>query len=551
MTIVERTDGRDAAAARIQPCGETVFTVLDSAPRLGVARRVAWAVTIVVAIAMTFALSWGAAVSRAADYQDGNGNVCEGSSCFNGSLVANGAFDNVAFGPSMMNALTSGDFNVAIGPSALDSNTSGSHNLASGTSALEENTTGGNNLASGYQALFSNTTGSDNLASGTSALEENTTGSNNLASGADALFANKTGTDNVAGGFDALQANTTGSDNLASGVDALLSNTTGNFNVASGASALASNTTGHDNLASGVDALFANTTGKDNVASGSSALRANTTGNFNLASGADALLSNTTGSDNLASGFLALDSNTSGSDNVASGSEALFTNATGAQNVASGYQALHHDTGAFNTALGASALSANTTGGSNLALGRLAGSSLTTGSNNIEIANNGVAGEARTTRIGTQGTQMKAFLSGVTGVSIPGPTQAVLVNSSGQLGTATSSSARLKQDIRPLAQTAGLVLELHPVSYRYRPAYAPAGNPLQYGLIAEQVKRVFPALVQYGPDRKPSGVYYQELPVLLLAQLQSEHARVSRQQREIGQLAAQLEALRALVVHHH
>ena len=42
---------------------------------------------------------------------------------------------------------------------------------------------------------------------------------------------------------------------------------------------------------------------------------------------------------------------------------------------------------------------------------------------------------------GTPGTQTAAFLAGVSGVPIAGPTQTVLVNSSGQLGTAISSSA--------------------------------------------------------------------------------------------------------------
>ena len=49
----------------------------------------------------------------------------------------------------------------------------------------------------------------------------------------------------------------------------------------------------------------------------------------------------------------------------------------------------------------------NTTGGRNTAVGNLAGEMLTTGDNNIDIGwdVSGVAAEANTIRIGTQGTQ--------------------------------------------------------------------------------------------------------------------------------------------------
>ena len=47
----------------------------------------------------------------------------------------------------------------------------------------------------------------------------------------------------------------------------------------------------------------------------------------------------------------------------------------------------------------------------------------------------------RTIRLGTPGTQVKAFLAGVNGVTISGPTRPVVVNASGQLGTATTAAA--------------------------------------------------------------------------------------------------------------
>ncbi len=78
-------------------------------------------------------------------------------------------------------------------------------------------------------------------------------------------------------------------------------------------------------------------------------------------------------------------------------------------------------------------------------MGKAAGTNLTTGSSNIDIANAGVAGEGRTIRIGTKGTQAAAYLAGVSGATIPGPTKAVVVNANGQLGTAPAGAVHAAQ----------------------------------------------------------------------------------------------------------
>jgi hypothetical protein len=122
-------------------------------------------------------------------------------------------------------------------------------------------------------------------------------------------------------------------------------------------------------------------------------------------------------------------------------------------------------------------------------------------------------------------------------------------HASGQLGTATASSAALKTDIRPL--NPGRLLDLRPVSYRYKAAYAPLGDTgTQYGLIAEQVARTLPQLVQRDPLGRPTGMHYDQLPVLLLAQLQRQHqrlhfqgGRLARQQNEIDALKRQNQRL--------
>ena len=67
-------------------------------------------------------------------------------------------------------------------------------------------------------------------------------------------------------------------------------------------------------------------------------------------------------------------------------------------------------------------------------IGRNAGKSLTTGSNNVDIANIGKAGEAGTIRIGTDGTQTATYIAGISGTTLGGATQPVMVKSNGQFG---------------------------------------------------------------------------------------------------------------------
>jgi hypothetical protein len=80
-------------------------------------------------------------------------------------------------------------------------------------------------------------------------------------------------------------------------------------------------------------------------------------------------------------------------------------------------------------------------------------------------------------------------------------------------------------------------MKLRPVSFRYK--NDPSGT-LQYGLVAEEVARVYPELVVYGTDGKVMSVRYLELTALLVSELQKQ-AKETRQQLETKdrQLAAQ------------
>ncbi len=293
----------------------------------------------------------------------------------------------------------------------------------------------------------------------------------------------------------------------------------GGIVVALGASAAAANA-GVRNTAIGFQALQANVGGLDNTAVGSQALRslnpAATTG-YNTAVGASAMFSATTGVWNTAIGGGALQGVQGGTANTAVGRLAL-------QNV---------DSASNNTALGNNA-GFNTTGGSNIAIGADAGSQVTTGFSNIHIGHLGNAADSGTIRIGTPGVQASAFLAGVRSVTVPTGIP-VIIGTDGQLGT-TTSSRRFKQDIADMGDFSARLATLRPVTFRYTQPAADGSQPLDFGLVAEEVAEVFPELAVRSADGQIETVAYHKLPALLLNEWQ-------KQQRLIDTLLQRIQSL--------
>ena len=266
-------------------------------------------------------------------------------------------------------------------------------------------------------------------------------------------------------------------------------------------------------------------------------------GTANTCIGTGSLNSNT-GYQNTASGIQALYSNTTGNYNTASGSYALVTNSIGKENTASGNNALYSNTtGGNNTALGYKAGQLQTTGSTNLTLGYRAGYNHTTGSYNLAIAAPGVAAESKTIRIGVQGTQTKTIIAGIRGVTVTSGS-AVLVNSSGQLGVA-SSSRRYKEDIQPMGDISDRLMDLRPVTFRYKEADEAGNKPIQYGLIAEEVDTAMPELVVRNDDGSPETVAYHVLPSLLLNEYQKQHQELAVTKADLSDAKSQIASMKA------
>jgi len=334
-----------------------------------------------------------------------------------------------------------------------------------------------------------------------------------------ALFSNTSGDLNTVTGFAALFHNTTGSQNCAFGANALAANINGHNNSAFGYAALASNTQGGGNTANGYQALSSNIDGVNNTATGISALFANL-GSNNTADGAAALALNHGGTDNTAVGAEALLNNTSGNFNTAIGWETLVANDNGGANTAIGYQALFH----------------NTSGNNNTAIGNGAGANVNAGSFNVYLGAflGGVPDEVGHT-----------YISNINSTVQPpgGNVEFVTINLDTKLLGHSSSSRRYKEDIKPMTIASEALYRLQPVSYHYRKEIDP-NQSTAFGLIAEEVAQVNPALVARNPKGQPESVHYEMVNAMLLNEFLKEHKTVQQQASEIQEQKAAINALK-------
>ena len=110
--------------------------------------------------------------------------------------------------------------------------------------------------------------------------------------------------------------------------------------------------------------------------------------------------------------------------------------------------------------------------------------------------------------------------------------------------------------------TSEALFALTPVTFRYKKELDPQGIQ-QWGLVAEDVERVNPALVALDKEGKPYSVRYDQVNAMLLNEFLKEHRKVERlkndfqdavaqQQKEIAALtatvkeqAAQIQKVRA------
>jgi hypothetical protein len=117
------------------------------------------------------------------------------------------------------------------------------------------------------------------------------------------------------------------------------------------------------------------------------------------------------------------------------------------------------------------------------------------------------------------------------------------VSADGQLGTVVSSE-RFKKDIATMDKASDAILSLRPVTFHYKTDTK--GVP-QFGLIAEEVAKVNPALVVPDKGGRPYTVRYDAVNAMLLNEFLKEHQKVQRLEAALAAMDEQLKAQAAQI----
>jgi Chaperone of endosialidase len=477
---------------------------------------------------------------------------------------------------------TTGNYNHFTGYKAGYSNTTKSRNQFEGYAAGYSNTSGADNLYVGFMAGNSSTAGDANVFVGAEAGRNNTQGSDNLFLGHLAGYMNTTGSNSHFIGYAAGYNNSTGYHNHFDGYEAGYANTSGSWNQFVGYQAGNNNTTGSDNLFFGFQSGYGNTTGNQNIFIGRQAGENNSIGLENHFVGFESGSSNTTGNYNQFEGYRAGYNNSTGNRNQFNGFESGFNHVNGDYNTLIGFRAgYNNDAGYNNTMLGYQAGYSNISGGGNVFLGTNAGY-YETGSDKLYIDNSStttplIYGDFATNLFRTNGNvehTRGSFNSSIPllflkekgsnyvklrlgndanthywdAAAIPGDAsdynahfsfyytnsfsthQIFSIQGDGNAfltGTLfESSDQRLKKNIQRFDNVLPKLNNLN--AYTYNWIDSSKSKAQQVGLIAQEIEKEFPQLVNTDEKGIKSVAYANMVPVLLQA--------IKEQQKEIEEL---------------
>ena len=112
------------------------------------------------------------------------------------------------------------------------------------------------------------------------------------------------------------------------------------------------------------------------------------------------------------------------------------------------------------------------------------------------------------------------------------PAAPVYMSSGGQL-VRVASSERFKKDVGTMEKASEVILSLRPVTFHYKTDTT--GTP-QFGLIAEEVAKLNPALVLPDKEGKPYTVRYEAVNAMLLNEFLKEHRNVESLKNESSKL---------------
>jgi hypothetical protein len=104
------------------------------------------------------------------------------------------------------------------------------------------------------------------------------------------------------------------------------------------------------------------------------------------------------------------------------------------------------------------------------------------------------------------------------------------------------SSARYKRDIHDMGDASDALMKLRPVTFRYKDD---AQGIKQYGLVAEEVEKLYPELVIRDTSEKVQSIRYLMLTSMLLNELQKQARENQHQAGQVRRLNARIDEVEA------
>jgi hypothetical protein len=109
-----------------------------------------------------------------------------------------------------------------------------------------------------------------------------------------------------------------------------------------------------------------------------------------------------------------------------------------------------------------------------------------------------------------------------------------------------TASTRFSDEIKPMDKASEAILTLKPVTFRYKQEIDPR-SIRQFGLIAEEVEKVNPDLVDCDEKGKVYSVRYDAVNAMLLNEFLKEHRKVEQLTKDFeSKLAEQQKQIEAL-----
>lgn len=208
------------------------------------------------------------------------------------------------------------------------------------------------------------------------------------------------------------------------------------------------------------------------------------------------------------------------------------------------------NSGSYNSFLGANAGYTNSSGSANSFFGYQAGYTNSLGDGNVFIGNGAGYSETLSNKLYidncyTGGLCTSPFIKGDFSTSLLEINGAVTVNS-----LVSVSDERYKRNIQPLQLSLDKVIHLTGVSYEWKKEdYQGKGfrEGRQIGLIAQDVEKVLPELVQTD-DKGYKAVAYDKLVPVLIEAMKEQLVMIKEQQKEIKEKTEETQSLKRVML---